>query len=159
MPINTLDRFDRAILEHLQRNGRMTNLELAEKIGLSPTPCSRRLKELESTGVIKFYIAQLDREKVGLGLTSFVAVRLTGHREDESAAFRRAVLDMPEVTACYITTGEHDFLLQVVSPDLAGYRRFVFDQLTKLPQVKDIHSSIALEIVKEDSPLPLRHIG
>jgi len=159
MPTHKLDKFDRSILENLQRDGRMTNLELAERVGLSPSPCLRRLKQLQSAGVIKAYIAQIDREKIGLGFTSFVAVRLKGHGGDEATRFRNAVQGMLEVTACYITSGEHDFLLQVVAADLPAYRRFVLERLTKLPEVRDIHSSIVLETVKDDAPLPLRHVG
>jgi Lrp/AsnC family transcriptional regulator, leucine-responsive regulatory protein len=159
MPTRELDAIDRRILERLQQRGRMTSQELAGLVGLSPSPCLRRLKILEQEGVIRAYIAQLNREKVGLMVTSFVAVKLQSHAESESRAFRHAVQGMQEVTACYITSGEHDFLLQVVAPDLAAYRRFILDQLTKLPQVKDIHSSIVLDTIKEDAPLPLKHLG
>jgi Lrp/AsnC family leucine-responsive transcriptional regulator len=159
MPTRALDAIDRRILEQLQRAGRITNLELAGRVGVSPSPCLRRLRQLESEGVIKAYIAQLNREKVGLGLTSFIAVKLKSHGDAEAVGFRSAIQDLPEVTACYITSGEHDFLLQVVAPDLPTYRRFVLDTLIKLPQVKDIHSSVVLDTIKEDAPLPLKHLG
>ncbi len=159
MPGRELDAIDRRILEQVQRSGRITNLELAGRVGVSASPCLRRLRQLESDGVIKAYIAQLNREKVGLGLTSFIAVKLKRHGDAAASAFRGAIQDMPEVTACYITSGEHDFLLQVVAPDLPAYRRFVLDNLIKVPEVKDIHSSIVLDTIKEDAPLPLRHLG
>lgn len=158
MPNSRFDAIDRRILEELQRAGRMTNLELAEKVGVSPTPCLRRVRQLESDGVIKCYAAQLDRERVGLGLTVFIAVRLTSHSDPVTKAFRRAVSGMSEVSACYVTSGEHDFLLHVVVPDLARYRRFVLDRLIKLPEVKDINSSFVIDTVKEDAPVPLDHL-
>jgi Lrp/AsnC family leucine-responsive transcriptional regulator len=158
MPNLELDLIDRRILDQLQRAGRITNLELAQRVGLSASPCLRRLKQLESERVVKSYIAQLDREKVGLGLTSFVAVKLRNHSA-EAAGFRKAMLHMPEVTACYITSGGHDFLLQVVVPDLAAYRGFVLDKLIQLGAVSEIHSSFVIDTVKEDAPLPLGHLG
>ncbi len=158
MPIRELDAIDRRILEQLQRSGRMSNLELASRVGVSASPCLRRLRLLEAEGVIKAYIAQLNREKVGLGLTSFIAVKLKSHGDSVASAFRSEIQDMPEVTACYITSGEHDFLLQVVAPDLAGYRKFVLEKLIKMPEVKDIYSSVVLDTVKEDGPLPLKHL-
>jgi Lrp/AsnC family leucine-responsive transcriptional regulator len=158
MPNKRFDAIDRRILEELQRAGRMTNLELAEKVGISPTPCLRRVRLLESDRVIKGYVAQLDRERVGLGLTVFIAVRLTSHSDSTTKAFRRSVSGMAEVTACYVTSGEHDFLLHVVVPDLAAYRRFVLDSLIKLPDVRDINSSFVIDTVKEDAPIPLNHL-
>ena len=158
MPNDQFDAIDRRILEELQRAGRITNLELAEKVGVSPTPCLRRVRQLESDHVIKGYVAQLDRERLGLGLTVFIAVRLTSHSDSTPMAFRRSMLGMSEVTACYITSGDHDFLLQVVVPDLAGYRRFVLDRLIKLPAVRDINSSFVIDTVKEDAPIPLDHL-
>src|SRR5579863_3305392 len=157
MPNRRFDAIDRRILEQLQRAGRMTNLELAEKVGVSPTPCLRRVRQLESDGVIKGYAARLDRERVGLGLTVFIAVRLTSHTESVKA-FRRAVSGMAEVTACYVTSGEHDFLLHVLVSDLAEYRRFLLDRLIKLPEVRDINSSFVIDTVKEDAPIPLDHL-
>ncbi len=158
MPNNRFDAIDRRILEQLQRAGRMTNLELAEKVGISPTPCLRRVRQLESAGVIKGYVAQLDRERVGLGLTVFIAVRLASHSDSATKAFRRSVAGVAEVTACYVTSGEHDFLLHVVVPDLAEYRRFVLERLIKLPDVRDIQSSFVIDTVKEDAPIPLTHL-
>src|SRR5579863_9737797 len=158
MPNRRFDAIDRRILEQLQRAGRMTNLELAEKVGVSPTPCLRRVRQLESDGVIKGYVAELDRQRVGLGLTVFIAVRLTSHSDSTTKAFRRSMSGMAEVTACYAISGEHDFLLHVVVPDLAGYRRFVLDRLIKLSEIRDIQSSFVIDTVKEDAPIPLDHL-
>jgi Lrp/AsnC family leucine-responsive transcriptional regulator len=157
-PIREIDAIDRRILEQLQRSGRITVLELAQQVGVSASPCLRRLRLLESDRLIKGYGAQLDRERVGLGLAVFIAVKLKSHGDTESAGFRHALLEMAEVIACYITSGEHDFLLRVVVPDLSAYRRFVLDKLLKLPQVKDIYSSFVIDTIKEDAPLPLQHL-
>jgi Lrp/AsnC family leucine-responsive transcriptional regulator len=136
----------------------MTNLELADRIGISPSPCLRRLRQLESSRVIKRYAARLDREKVGLGLSVFIAVKVKNHGDAEAKRFREAVSAMPEVVACFITSGVQDFLLEVVVPDLAEYRRFVLDRLLKTPGVQDIQSSFVIDTIKDDAPLPLRHV-
>jgi Lrp/AsnC family leucine-responsive transcriptional regulator len=136
----------------------MTNLELADRIGISPSPCLRRLRQLESSRVIKRYAARLDREKVGLGLSVFIAVKVKNHGDAEAKRFREAVSAMSEVVACFITSGVQDFLLEVVVPDLAEYRRFVLDRLLKTPGVQDIQSSFVIDTIKDDAPLPLRHV-
>jgi Lrp/AsnC family leucine-responsive transcriptional regulator len=158
MPILSLDAIDRRILENLQREGRLTNIELAERVGLSPSPCLRRLRLLEDRHVISGYSAKIDRQKVGLDLTAFIAVRLQRHGEKEVARFRRAIEGLSEITACYITSGEHDFLLQVVVPDLSAYRQFVLERLTAISEVRDIHSSFVIETLKDGAPLPLTHL-
>ncbi|HEV7165170.1 MAG TPA: Lrp/AsnC family transcriptional regulator [Gammaproteobacteria bacterium] len=101
---------------------------------------------------------KLDRERAGLGLTVFIAVKLKSHGDSAAMAFRRSMSGMAEVIACYITSGRHDFLLHVVVPDLAEYRRFVLDRLIKLPDVRDINSSFVIDTVKEDAPIPLNHL-
>lgn len=159
MPIPKLDAIDRRILDQLQRDGRLTNLELAERVGLSPSPCLRRVRILEASGVIEAYSARLNRQKVGLGLTVFIAMNLERHGEAEASVFRELIAAMPEVVACHITSGEYDFLLQVVVPDLEEYRRFSLDRLLKMPGVKDIRSSFAIDTLKEGGVLPLRHLG
>lgn len=153
-----LDAIDRRILEELQKEGRLSNLELAERVGLSPSPCLRRVKLLERGGIVRGYGAQLAREAVGLDLTVFVAVNLGGHGSDNPRLFRDVVLAMPEVVACHIVSGESDYLLHVVAPNFEAYRRFVIDRLLRAPGVKDIRSSFALEVVKEAGPLPLDHL-
>lgn len=158
MPQPKLDAIDRRILEQLQRDGRLTNLELAERVGLSPSPCLRRVRILEDAGVIEGYAARLNRRKVGLGLTIFIAMNLERHGDVEADNFREAIAAMPEVVACHITSGEYDFLLQVVVEDLEEYRQFSLNRLLKMPSVKDIRSSFAIETIKEGGALPLHHL-
>lgn len=159
MPTWALDAIDRRILSALQSEGRLTNLELADRIGLSASPCLRRVRRLESAGLIEGYGARLNRQKIGLGLTAFVTVNMERHRDGDATRFRDAILGMPEVISCYITSGGHDFLLQVVVPDLTEYRRFALEKLPKVPGVQSIQSSFAIDIVKDNVGLPLRHLG
>lgn len=158
MPSHNLDRFDRKLLEVLQSNGRLPNTDLAEGIGLSPSPCSRRLRLLEESGVIKGYRAILDQEKMGLGLTVFVEIKAERHREKEAEALSEAVSVLPEVVMAHLVSGEWDFLLQVVVPDLRAYKEFLTETLLKLPGVRDIRSNFAIQTVKPQSPLPLIHL-
>ncbi|MBL8267784.1 Lrp/AsnC family transcriptional regulator [Steroidobacter sp.] len=159
MPSVPIDAYDRRILEALQADGRLTNLELAERVGLSPSPCLRRVRALEAEGLIKGYGARLDRKKIGLGMTVFVAVNIELHKEVEAAKFRDALLAFPEVVSCYITSGDFDFLLQVVTPDLDAYREFSLERLIKVPGVKGIHSSFVIDTVKDGAPFPLTHLS
>lgn len=158
MPDHKLDRFDRRILEALQAKGRLPNIDLAAEIGLSPSPCSRRVRLLEESGVIKDYSAVLDRELVGLGLTVFVGIKVERHREKEAEAFREAVSVLPEVIMAHLVSGDSDFLLQIVVPDLRAYEDFLTGTLLKLPGVRDIRSNFAIQTVKPQSPLPLTHL-
>ncbi|MDK8465211.1 Lrp/AsnC family transcriptional regulator [Marinobacter sp. SS13-12] len=158
MPNFKFDRFDRKILETLQANGRLPNIDLAADIGLSPSPCSRRVRLLEESGVIKGYSAVLDQEKVGLGLTVFVGIKVERHREKEAEAFREAVSVLPEVVMAHLVSGESDFLLQVVVPDLRAYENFLTNTLLKLPGIRDIRSNFAIQTVKPQTPLPLIHL-
>ena len=159
MPTWILDAIDRRILTVLQGEGRLTNVELAERVGLSPSPCLRRVRRLESVGVIEGYGARLNRQKVGLGLTAFVSVSMERQRDIDATKFRSAILAMPEVVSCHSTSGDHDFLLQIVVPGLVEYRQFALEELPRVPGVQSIHSSFAIDIVKDNVPLPLRHVG
>ena len=153
-----LDAFDRKILAALQRNGRLSNVELAQEIGLSASPCLRRVRMLEEAGVIRGYQANLDRDEVGLGMTVFVGVKVERHNDAQAEAFYAAVTALPEVISAFLVSGESDFLLQVVVPDLRGYDRFVSSCLLKLPGVSDIRSNFAIHTVKAPGPLPLGHL-
>ncbi len=155
----TLDRTDRKLLDLLQKDGRITNLELAGKVALSPSACLRRVRALEESGVIRGYAALLDPAKVGLGLTAFVTVKLEKRGRMPTDQFARACRDWPEVAACHATTGDMDYLLRVVVEDLAHFSRFVMDSLLKHPGVIDVKSSFVLESVKETSELPLTMRG
>ena len=150
-----LDSVDRRMLEILQREGRISNAALAERLHLSPSPCLRRLRALERGGVISGYRAMLDRHELGLGLTVFVELNVEGHSDRVAEAISDAVLAAPEVISAHIVSGSADFLLEVVVPDLAAYERLLFDTLLKLPNVADVRSNFALRTVKPAGPLPL----
>lgn len=153
-----LDAFDRKILAALQRDGRLSNVQLAEEIGLSPSPCLRRVRMLEDAGVIRGYQAILDRDEVGLGMTIFVGIKVERHTDERAEAFRQAVTALPEVISAFLVSGESDFLLQVVVSDLRAYDRFVTGKLLKLPGVSDIRSNFAINTVKAPGALPLGHL-
>lgn len=158
MPTLKLDAIDRRILAALQRDGRLSNVELAEEVGLSPSPCLRRVRLLEEARVIGGYHASLNRAAVGLGLTVFVGVKVERHHATEATEFREAVATLPEIVSCHLVSGEADFLLQVVVPDLAAYERLLLDVLLQLPGVSDIRSNFAIQTVKAQGPLPLYHL-
>ncbi|WP_029533977.1 Lrp/AsnC family transcriptional regulator [Pseudomonas asplenii] len=153
-----LDAYDRKILAALQRDGRLSNVELADEIGLSASPCLRRVRMLEEAGVIRGYQVNLDRDEVGLGLTVFVGVKVERHHEADAEAFRLAVTALPQVISAFLVSGESDFLLQVVVPDLRAYERFLTGELLRLPGVRDIRSNFAIQAVKTPGPLPLDHL-
>lgn len=155
----TLDSFDVRILRYLQQDGRLTNADLAEKIGLSATPCLRRVKALEDAGLIAGYRADLNRQKVGLGLTVMVGVKVDNHGEDCARSMEQLVQEMPEVISGRIVSGEADFLLEVVVPDLQAYETFLMGTLLKLPMVKDVRSTFVLRTLKDRAPLPLGHLA
>jgi Lrp/AsnC family leucine-responsive transcriptional regulator len=159
MPIPELDEFDRAILKTLQREGRLSNAELSERIHLSPTPTSRRVKALEQRGLIAGYQAKLERQKVGLGLTVIVGVKVDGHRDANAVAIQEAFRNMPEVISCHLVSGEFDFLMECVFPHNASYEEFLLGRLLKLPMVKDVRSNFVIRTVKEGAPLPLEHLA
>jgi Lrp/AsnC family leucine-responsive transcriptional regulator len=153
-----LDAIDVRILHALQTEGRLSNVELAETVGLSPSPCLRRVRMLEDAGIIQGYHAMLDRGGVGLGLTVFVGVKVAHHQQENATGFWEAVQALPEVVTCHLVSGEADFLLQVVVPDLARYERFLLGTLLKLPGVSDVRSNFAIKAIKARAPLPLHHL-
>ena len=150
-----LDVIDLKILRELQADARLPNITLADRVGLSPSPCSRRVKLLEEAGVIEGYRAVLDRQAVGLGLTVFAGVRVERHAQDQADAFVKAVLSMPEVVACHLVSGDVDFLVEVVVPDMATYEAVVLRQLLSLATVRDIRSSFAMRTYSAARALPL----
>ena len=150
-----LDGVDRRMLEILQREGRISNAALADRLHLSPSPCLRRLRALEGEGVISGYRAMLDRAKLGLGLTVFVELKVEGHSDRSAAAISERLTAAPEVVSAHIVSGSADFLLEVVVADLAAYERLMFETLLKLPNVSDVRSNFALRTVKPAGPLPL----
>ncbi len=150
-----LTRTDRRLLEILQRDGRLTNLELAARVNLSPSACLRRVRTLEEAGVIRSYAAILDPKRVGLGLLAFVNLKLEKRGRMPTDAFARAVKDWPEVLACHALTGDMDYLLRVHVADLDHFSRFVMESLLKHPGVLDVKSSFVLDEVKETTALPV----
>jgi len=152
----TLSNADKKILRILQTDGRLSNVALAEKIGMSPSPCLRKLKQLEESGVISRYTAVLDREKVGLGIMAFVEVKVP-QISDTSIVdlFKDAVRREPSIIACYITAGQFDFILTVVAKDMAAYSVLTQQVLLKLPGVQDLRSNFVLEAIKGEGNLPL----
>lgn len=155
MPYIDLDAIDLRILNALQSDGRLTNQELADQVGLSPSPCLRRVRMLEEAGVIARYVAVLDQQSVGLPVSVFVSIKLESQREEALDRFAKAIARWPEVLECYLMTGPRDYLLRVVVADLAAYERFLKQKLTRLSGIGSIESSFALEQVKYTNVLPL----
>ncbi|MBX9830093.1 MAG: Lrp/AsnC family transcriptional regulator [Xanthobacteraceae bacterium] len=155
MPKPELDAIDRRILEQLQADGRMSLNDLAAKVGLSPSPCLRRVRMLERDGVISRYVAVLDQRAVGLPVSVFVSIKLERQRQESLDRFAKAIERWPEVLECYLMTGSRDYWLRVVVPDLDAYERFVKQKLTRVEGIASIESSFALEQVKYTNVLPL----
>ena len=155
MPQITLDQIDQRILAALQANARLSNVELANQAGQSPSPCLRRVRGLEEDGVIKGYAALVDQEAVGLPVSVFVMVSLERQVEQALEIFEARVSALPEVMECYLMTGDSDYLLRVVTRDLQAYERFLMHQLTKFPGVSSIKSSFALKQVVYRTALPI----
>lgn len=163
----SLDKTDRKILSILQNDGRLSNQEVADRVSLSPSPCLRRIKHLEESGVIRQYVALLDPDKIGLGLLAYVNVRLEKHSNmpvpgilrsaspSPRADFAASVANWPEVVACYAMTGEMDYLLRVHVEDMQHFSRFMMETLLRHPAVLDVKSSFALQRVKDTTALPL----
>jgi DNA-binding Lrp family transcriptional regulator len=154
MPIE-LDRIDRRILNALQHDGRLQNVELAKQVGLSPSPCLRRVRQLEESGVIDRYVALLNPAKVGAGFTVFARVWLKSQDQDAVDHFIQAVKDLPQVTECHLMAGDCDFLLRVVVADLEAYRRFQVEHLSRIKYVQNVKTEIPMQKIKQTSALPL----
>jgi Lrp/AsnC family leucine-responsive transcriptional regulator len=158
VPKMDLDRIDCRIIGELQADARLSNVELADRVGLSPSPCLRRVKRLEREGYIEGYRAALRRDRIGLGLCVFVSVKLEAHANERAVGFEQAVGAMPEVVACHLVSGDADYFLEVVVPDLEHYQRFLVGKLLALPIVKEVRSSFAIQAVKAGALLPLEHL-
>ncbi|MGD1878680.1 MAG: Lrp/AsnC family transcriptional regulator [Kiloniellaceae bacterium] len=154
-----LDTIDRKILAALQDNGRLSNVELAERVGLSPSPCLRRVRLLEEGGIINRYVALIAQKAVGLPVSVFISIKLERQQEDDLDSFEAAVRHYPEVLECYLMTGTRDYLLRVATRDLAAYERFLKNKLTRVGNVASIESSFALKQVKYTNSLPLDTMG
>ena len=150
-----LDAIDRQILAILQAEGRISNSDLADHVGLSPSPCLRRLRRLEEDGFISRYVAWVDQKRVGLPVSIFISIRLDRQAEDEIDRFEREIKNYPEVMECYLMTGSRDYLLRVVAADVEAYERFLKQKLTRVKGVASIESSFALNQVKYTNVLPI----
>ena len=151
-----LDRYDRAILNALQKDGRISNVDLANAINLSESACLRRVRGLEESGMIDRYVALIGQARVGLPGNVFVHIGLHREEESELAAFEEAVRSIPEVMECYLMTGEFDYLMRVVVTDMADFERLHKEALTRLPGVARVNSSVAIRTVQKTTELPLR---
>lgn len=154
--METLDKFDWLILNELQRDGRLSNAELAERVGLSAAPCWRRVRALEKAGIITGYRAEIDRHKVGLDVLAFVRLDAERNRGDVTRELEEAIRKIPEVISCHYISGTGTFELQVISKDLNTFSAFARDVLINLPNVKDLHTSFSLGEVKASGALPLQ---
>jgi len=150
-----LDRYSRRILAELQRDARLTVQQLSERVGLSATPCWKRVKQMEAAGVITGYTALVDRDKVGLGLRVVVEANLSQHGEVEVRRFEQAVAASPQIVQCMSTTGQADYIMTVLVPDIRRYEQFLHDTLFKLPGITHVRSSIVLRELKAEVRLPI----
>jgi Lrp/AsnC family transcriptional regulator, leucine-responsive regulatory protein len=154
-----IDRFDARILSELQRDGRLPVVELAQAIGLSPTPCARRIKTLESAGMIEGYTALLNPARVGLEIQAIVHVKLAEHTDESVARFEREIALLDEVTSCFAMAGSYDFILQVFGKDLDSLSTVILKKLLRIPHVRDVQSSVVLATIKRTARVPLGHLN
>jgi Lrp/AsnC family leucine-responsive transcriptional regulator len=155
LPKSGFDAIDRKILAILQGDGRISLSDLSEKVNLSPSPCLRRIRRLERTGIIARYVAVLDQAKVGLPVSVFVSIKLESQRVEALERFKRAIEKWPEVLECYLMTGPRDYLLRIVVADLGAYEQFLKQKLTRIDGIASIDSSFALEQTKYSNVLPI----
>mgnify|MGYP002621192250 CR=1 FL=1 len=153
--MDNLDAIDVRIIAAVQNDGRISINDLAGKVGLSPSPCARRLRILEEKGVIKGYAAMIDQTKVGLPVSAFASIKLERQREEDLDRFARAVAGWPEVVDCYLMTGQRDYLMRIVVKDLQAYETFIKSKLTRLEGIASIETSFALDQVKRAEVLPI----
>ena len=158
MPYIQLDAIDLRILKVLQDDARLTNNDLADRVGLSASPCLRRVRRLEKEGFIRTYRAVLDREAIGLGLTVFVDIKVEKHNRETAQALQEALRALPEVVSCHMVSGAADFVAEIVVANLKAYERLLTEKLLTLPMIADIRSNFALSRVKSDAALPLTHL-
>ncbi|ALR17860.1 Lrp/AsnC family transcriptional regulator [Vibrio natriegens] len=149
-----MDKIDRQLLNLIQKDATLTTADLADQVGLSPSPCARRIKRLEQEGVVNGYRAILSRGKVGIAMTVFVEVSLNNHQASSIDEFEYSIVEMDEVISCHVVSGAYDYLLEVVSRDLEGYENFT-RKLQRLENVKDIHTHLAIREVKGNGSLPV----
>ncbi len=153
-----MDKLDISILEAIQKDGRLSNRELAKAVSLSPSPCWRRLRALEEAGVISHYAAVVDRQKVGLSIMGFAHVTLQDHSSEKLKRFDHAIMRAPQVLECHATSGEHDYMLKVVAPDMVSYQDFLSEYLLKIGVVRTVNTSFVLKQQKSTTALPMDQI-
>jgi len=153
--MKTLDATDLTLLRALQQDARQSMAELAEKVALSASPCWRRVKQLEDAGIIVGYSAQLQREKLGFGVTGFVHLQMASHAQELTSAFEREVVALPQVLACHNLSGHYDYMLELIAPDLQSFSDLVRTKIRALPGVKEISTSFSLKQIKQTQHLPL----
>ncbi|MHB1123927.1 MAG: Lrp/AsnC family transcriptional regulator [Ramlibacter sp.] len=153
-----LDTIDLRILAELQQDGALTNVELARRVHLSPSPCLVRVKAMESAGVIQRYVALADPKAIGLGVNVFISISLKEQAKESLAEFERRIAEHEEVMECYLMTGDSDYLIRVAVRDIAELERFILEQLTPIPGIEKIRSSFALKQVRYKTALPLKGI-
>lgn len=155
MPNETADKVDRAILRRLQVDGRIANVDLADAVSLAPSSCLRRTKALEASGIVAGYRAELDRDRAGLGLTVFVSLKVDQHSRATSREIEAGLTAIPAVVACYLVSGEADFLVEAVLPDLASYEQLLLDHILAIGPITDARSTFAIRTVLSRGPLPV----
>lgn len=152
----TLDRIDRHILDELQRDGSISNLDLAEKVGLSPSPCSRRVKALQDSGIIKKTVAVLDQKALELNMVAMISISMDRHTPERFENFESKVASFPEVLECYLITGSNsDYVLKVIVKDMEAYQQFLLGKLTRIEGVSGVHTSFVMRKVVDTTRLPL----
>jgi len=165
MPLNNdtliqIDKIDRKILAQIQKDASLTNQQLAEKVGLSPSPCLRRVRALEDAGIIVRTVTVLDHKKLGLSLTAIILIGMDRHTPERFAAFEEQVSEYPEVLECYLVTGhDADYMLKVVVPDMDQYHHFLLNRITRIQGVSGVHSSFVLKRVIDSTALPLGYLS
>ena len=153
-----MDLHDIKILQEIQKNGRVSNKELAEKVNLSPAPCWRRMSALEEQGVIKSYTALLNHEKIGLTITAFAHVSLENHHTDTVRSFDKAIAEWAEIQECHATSGSYDYLLKIVTVDMKAYNNFMYEKLLRLKAIRSVNTSFSMMQKKVSTELPLSHL-
>ena len=159
MSSQKLDQIDRNVLEILQANAKITNAQLSKEIGLSPAPTLERVKKLETSGIIQSYHAQLNRDKVGLGVTTFVMVTLVGHKKDTTMSFVDKANTIPEIIECHHITGSGDFLLKVIAKDIQSYQALMLDVINEIGEVASTQTMVIMSTFKESKVLPIPWIN
>lgn len=150
-----MDEFDKKILNNLQKDGRISNKQLAKKVALSQAPCWRRVDQLQKSGLIKGYTALLDQNKMGLSITAFAQIMLDNHHPETVRAFDRSIRDWPEILECHATSGEYDYLLKIVAKDMQHYNGLIYERVLRIPAIRSVNTSFSMVNKKSTTALPV----